>query len=61
MICRCLFSLIDVLLLCYQATQLTCIIDRRLKEAAEVIKREKALKVVAEVTTKEKEEAATAS
>lgn len=40
---------------------MTCVIDGRLKEAAEVIERERALKAIVEVTAKEKVKAAMAS
>ena len=43
-----------MLLLCYQATQLTHILDERLKELVEDVEKEKALKDVAENMTKEK-------
>lgn len=43
-----------LLLLCYQAARLTYILDERMKELVEDVEREKALKDVAEDTTKEK-------
>lgn len=60
-ICRYLSYLIVLSLSYHQAAQLTCVMDERLKEAAEVIDREKALKDVAMATTKEKGEATKAS
>jgi len=47
-------------LLCYQAAQLTYVIEERLKETAKDAKREKALKDVAVATTKKKGKAAEA-
>lgn len=43
-----------MLLLCYQATQLTHILSKRLKELAEDAEQEKVLKDVATATAKEK-------
>ena len=50
------FALILIVIL-YQAAQLTHILDGRLKELSEDIEREKALKEVATVTAKEKTKA----
>lgn len=55
------FWLLYLSLLHPQVSQLTCVLDERLKEEAEVIEQEKGLKEVAEVIAREKGEAANAS
>lgn len=54
----CVFSIsLQLWLLCNQAAQLTHLIDGRLREATEDAEREKALKDVAEATTKDQKKA----